>query len=238
MLKNTQETSDPQVKEIYIDDNDSESDYSDSGSVNDTDKDEAPGVSDEKDDIDENIENEGMELEDDDIESYAEDDDSSKDKVEDEEEEKDTEDKTKKSNDSADISKKDEISTLPEKSALIIPENIDAENSNSKIFDTQSIEKKEDSDDEDDDIDKFNDLQYGGKDFDDDLSINSIDSDAILSADPLYFRLTKFLSHENKNVAEILSNNESILNSMNDNLNNIHKALVEINETMKKKNNK
>ncbi len=69
---------------------------------------------------------------------------------------------------------------------------------------------------------------------DGDLSISSIDSAAILSADPLYFRLTKFLSHENKNVAEILSSNENLLKNMNKNLNNIYKALKDINETMKK----
>lgn len=76
------------------------------------------------------------------------------------------------------------------------------------------------------------DSMYGGSD---DLSIASIDSAAILSADPLYFRLTKFLTHGQKNVAEILSHNEALLNEMNNNLGNIHKALLEINKTMQDK---
>lgn len=77
------------------------------------------------------------------------------------------------------------------------------------------------------------DSMYGGSD---DLSVTSIDSAAILSADPLYFRLTKFLTHGHKNVAEILSHNEVLLSEMNNNLGNIHKALLEINKTMKEKN--
>ena len=62
---------------------------------------------------------------------------------------------------------------------------------------------------------------------DDASSISSLDTDAILNVDPLYFRLTKFLQtggSEPENVAEILKKINTNLELMNNNLMNLMNA--------------
>ena len=59
---------------------------------------------------------------------------------------------------------------------------------------------------------------------DDASSVSSLDTDAILNVDPLYFRLTKFLQtggSEPENVAEILKKINTNLEHMNQNLMNL-----------------
>ena len=61
----------------------------------------------------------------------------------------------------------------------------------------------------------------------DSSSISSLDTDAILNVDPLYFRLTKFLQtggSEPENVAEILQKINTNLELMNQNLMNLMNA--------------
>jgi hypothetical protein len=62
---------------------------------------------------------------------------------------------------------------------------------------------------------------------DDASSVSSLDTDAILNVDPLYFRLTKFLQtggEEPENVAEILKKINTNLELMNQNLMNLMNA--------------
>ena len=64
---------------------------------------------------------------------------------------------------------------------------------------------------------------------DDNSSVSSLDTDAILNVDPLYFRLTKFLQtggDEPENVAEILKKINTNLELMNQNLMKLMTAKV------------
>tara|TARA_B100000497_G_scaffold117883_1_gene143599 strand:- start:7163 stop:7684 length:522 start_codon:yes stop_codon:yes gene_type:complete len=78
----------------------------------------------------------------------------------------------------------------------------------------------------DDDLNENEGSIFGGGDGyksepDDASSVSSLDTDAILNVDPLYFRLTKFLQtggDEPENVAEILKKINTNLEFMNQNL--------------------
>ena len=108
----------------------------------------------------------------------------------------------------------------------------------------QEIEKQEieanDEEDEEDEEEHENVVgggdeegsMFGGGDGyrsepDDASSVSSLDTDAILNVDPLYFRLTKFLQtggSEPENVAEILKKINTNLELMNQNLMNLMNA--------------
>ena len=79
--------------------------------------------------------------------------------------------------------------------------------------------------------DEDEDVMFGGDGYrsepDDASSVSSLDTDAILNVDPLYFRLTKFLQtggEDPENVAEILKKINTNLELMNQNLMNLMNA--------------
>lgn len=88
-------------------------------------------------------------------------------------------------------------------------------------------------DEDEDEADKMSkgSSMFGGDGYrseqDDASSVSSLDTDAILNVDPLYFRLTKFLQtggSEPENVAEILKKINTNLEHMNQNLMNLMNA--------------
>lgn len=90
----------------------------------------------------------------------------------------------------------------------------------------EKLESKEEVVENDDDLNENEGSIFGGGDGyksepDDASSVSSLDTDAILNVDPLYFRLTKFLQtggDEPENVAEILKKINTNLEFMNQNL--------------------
>ena len=91
--------------------------------------------------------------------------------------------------------------------------------------DSYSVDVIENKDEVNDENENENSIFGGGEGYksepDDNSSVSSLDTDAILNVDPLYFRLTKFLQtggDEPENVAEILKKINTNLELMNQNL--------------------
>lgn len=90
----------------------------------------------------------------------------------------------------------------------------------------ENLESKEEVVENNDDLNENEGSIFGGGDgykseLDESSSVSSLDTDAILNVDPLYFRLTKFLQtggDEPENVAEILKKINTNLEFMNQNL--------------------
>ena len=94
---------------------------------------------------------------------------------------------------------------------------------NDKEADKQYEEREEREDEE---VSMFGGDGYRSEP-DDASSVSSLDTDAILNVDPLYFRLTKFLQtggSEPENVAEILKKINTNLELMNQNVMNLMNA--------------
>ena len=95
----------------------------------------------------------------------------------------------------------------------------------------QEEEEEQEEQEEQEEEENVGGSMFGGDGYrsepDDASSVSSLDTDAILNVDPLYFRLTKFLQtggSEPENVAEILKKINTNLELMNQNLMNLMNA--------------